>query len=126
MCAARRASAIHPTPAQPAPLFSAAAAAIATHSRTVLMYSCSPRCYHAKIRLTEIRLSQTKASRVQMWASEKEWRRAMRRAPEKQPTSGSIRRFLGMIYFVKRRRRCSVIGTDVKQMRWNYFISEQR
>jgi hypothetical protein len=51
-----------------------------------------------------------------MWASKKDWRRAS--GPKNQPTSGSIRRFFGMIYFVKRRRRCSVIGTDVKQMRW--------
>jgi hypothetical protein len=59
-----------------------------------------------------------------MWASKKDWRRAS--GPKNQPTSGSIRRFFGMIYFVKRRRRCSVIGTDVKQMRWNYFVSARQ
>lgn len=64
MCAP---SAIHPTPAsqhKASPLFSIAAATAAI--ATVLMYSCSARCYHAKIQLTEIRLANKRP--VQMWA----------------------------------------------------------
>lgn len=66
MCAR---SAIHPTPAsqhKASPLFSVAAAAATAAIATVLIYSCSARCYHAKIQLTEIRLANKRP--VQMWA----------------------------------------------------------
>lgn len=75
---------------------------------TVLMYSCSP--------LLPCKNPTDRNSSRKQRAANVGHRNTGGTRRVRIPTSGSIRRFLGMIYFV------SLIGTDVKQMRWNYFI----
>jgi hypothetical protein len=120
-CARRGApSAIHPIPSDSSPastsLFCCCGGGgdrnTLAHSANVFMLSALLPCKNPTDRNSSL------ANKSQLSANVGQQKRlAACVGPEKQPTSGSIRRFLGMIYFVKRRRRCSVIGTDVKQMR---------